>query len=391
MKTESLLQRGRAGMAKSLFTLAAAGLMGAPIASAHKIAPPKESKVQVAILLDTSSSMSGLIEQTKTQLWKIVNTFVEAEQHGKVPFVEVALYEYGNSKLHAGENWVHLIQPLTRDLDAVSEDLFALRTQGGEEYCGAVIKRATEELEWDSNPDVYKAIFIAGNEPFNQGPIDPAISSRKASAMGIFVNTIHCGGEQAGVSGGWKSGASISDGKFLNINQNKAVVHIKAPQDKKILELNIHLNSTYIPMGVEGQVKAKRQVAQDNNALANASSGAAVNRAWTKSTSNYRNDSWDLVDASQDEKFDWASLKKDELPEEYRGLTTDERKVKVAQVRAKRVQIQKEIQGLNDQRLSHVKAEQAKLTKGGAQTLDDVVVATVKDQAAKRGYKFAKK
>jgi hypothetical protein len=335
--------------------------------------------------------MSGLIEQTKTQLWKIVNTFVEAEQHGKVPFVEVALYEYGNSKLHAGENWVHLIRPLTRDLDAVSEDLFALKTQGGEEYCGAVIKRATEELEWDSNPDVYKAIFIAGNEPFNQGPIDPTTSTRKASSMGIFVNTVHCGGSQAGISGGWKAGAAIADGKFLNINQDKAVVHIEAPQDKKIIELNIHLNSTYVPMGSKGKAMAERQVAQDSNALANASSGAAVNRVWTKSTSNYSNESWDLVDASKDENFDWASLKKEELPAEYRSLTTPERKAKVAQARAARVKIQVQIQDLNKKRLSHVQAEQAKLAKDGGKTLDDVVVATVKDQASKRGYKFKKK
>ena len=33
--------------------------------------------------------------------------------------------------------------PLTRDLDLVSKELFSLRTNGGSEFCGAVIQRAT--------------------------------------------------------------------------------------------------------------------------------------------------------------------------------------------------------------------------------------------------------
>ena len=97
------------------------------------VAKPSENqaKVQLAILLDTSGSMSGLIEQTKTQLWSIVNTFIDAKQGGQVPFVEVALYEYGNDGLNSENHWIRQIQPLTRDLDKISEELFSLRTNGG--------------------------------------------------------------------------------------------------------------------------------------------------------------------------------------------------------------------------------------------------------------------
>ena len=154
-----------------------------------------QAKVQLAILLDTSGSMSGLIEQAKTQLWSIVNTFIQAKQNGKVPFVEVALYEYGNDGLNAENHWIRQIQPLTRDLDKISEELFALRTNGGSEFCGAVIKRAVGDLKWDTSPNTYKAIFVAGNEPFNQGPVDPASACREAIANGVIVNSIHCGAE----------------------------------------------------------------------------------------------------------------------------------------------------------------------------------------------------
>ena len=131
----------------------------------------KKPLVQIAILLDTSGSMEGLIEQAKSQLWKISNEFIKARQEGLAPTVQVALYEYGKSSLAQESGWIRQILPLTTDLDKVSEELFALRTNGGEEYCGWVIKRAVEDLEWSPASDAYKVIFIAGNEPFTQGPV----------------------------------------------------------------------------------------------------------------------------------------------------------------------------------------------------------------------------
>ena len=218
----------------------AMGILGLPLMADEKTDQPDEgqAKVQLAILLDTSNSMDGLIEQAKTQLWRIVNTFIDARQNGKVPFVEVALYEYGNSGLVPKEYWIRQIQPLTRDLDKISEELFGLRTNGG----AGVLRRGDHagdrRLEWDPSPDVYKAIFIAGNEPFTQGPVDAPQACRDAIAKGVIVNTIHCGDEATGISSGWKDGAVLADGSFLIIDSDKAVVHIEAPQDAEIVRLN---------------------------------------------------------------------------------------------------------------------------------------------------------
>src|SRR6185369_4975439 len=151
--------------------------------------------VQIAVLLDTSGSMEGLIEQAKGQLWKIVNEFLKAKQDGQTPEVQVALYEYGKSSLSPKSGWIRQIQPLTTDLDKISEELFALKTNGVDEYCGWVIKRAVDDLDWSPSADVYKVIFIAGNEPFTQGPVNYAESCKAAITKGIIVNTIHCGGE----------------------------------------------------------------------------------------------------------------------------------------------------------------------------------------------------
>ena len=218
-------------------------------------APAKETKkplVQIAILLDTSGSMEGLIEQAKSQLWKICNEFLKARQDGVAPEVQVALYEYGKSSLKAETGWIRQIQPLTQDLDKISEELFALRTNGGEEYCGWVIQNAVNELEWNPAADVYKAIFIAGNEPFTQGPVNYAESCKAAITRGIIVNTIHCGPEAEGINTKWKDGADLADGKYLVIDQNRAVVSIETPQDQEIARLGRELNQTYLRLRSRG-------------------------------------------------------------------------------------------------------------------------------------------
>src|SRR5437870_686414 len=49
--------------------------------SAFAKEPAEKPLVQIAILLDTSGSMDGLIEQAKSQLWKICNEFIKARQN----------------------------------------------------------------------------------------------------------------------------------------------------------------------------------------------------------------------------------------------------------------------------------------------------------------------
>ena len=182
-------------------------------ASAAERMPMIEEKplVQMAILLDTSGSMSGLIDQARAELWAIVNEFIFAKRNGKAPELQVALYEYGKSSLPGTEGYIRMIGPFTTDLDKVSEELFALSTNGGSEYCGWVIKEATQALEWSSSPDDLKVIFIAGNEPFTQGPVDYRQACKATVSKGIVVNTIHCGPERTGIDDKWKDGALLAE------------------------------------------------------------------------------------------------------------------------------------------------------------------------------------
>src|SRR5690606_135196 len=176
---------------------------GAEGRAAHPEEHPARPLVQIALLLDTSNSMDGLINQAKTELWSVVNELAAARAHGEGPALQVALYQYGNQGLSQSEGWVQQALPFTDDLDAVSEKLFGLTTNGGDEYCGWVIRDATEQLEWSADPGALKMIVIAGNEGFDQGSVDFRSSVPQAIAKGVIVNTIFCGPDEQGRQTGW--------------------------------------------------------------------------------------------------------------------------------------------------------------------------------------------
>jgi hypothetical protein len=350
-------------------------------------APAQRPAVQIAILLDTSNSMDGLIAQAKTQLWNVVNEFVRAKKDGRPPAVQVALFEYGKASLPSSEGFVRLVLPLTDDLDRVSEELFKLTTNGGEEYCGWVIKDAVNRLEWSRSGEVYKGIFIAGNEPFTQGPVDFRTPCRAAIARGIVVNTIFCGPNTEGVQTGWKDGAVLADGRYMSIDQNQKLVEIPAPQDKEIARLGVDLNKTYIPygkMGVEGQA---RQVAQDANA---ASSSAAVlaTRSYSKANAVYNNSAWDLVDAIKNGVTKLEDVKDEDLPDDFRKLDKAARKAKLDEAARQREAMQKQINTLNGERERYLTAERKKLAGAKEDTLDQAIVKAIREQAARYHFAF---
>jgi len=342
--------------------------------------------VQMAILLDTSGSMSGLIDQARTELWAIVNEFIFAKRNGKEPELQVALYEYGKSSLPRKEGYIRMIVPFTTDLDKVSEELFALKTNGGDEYCGWVIKEATQSLTWSNSPDDLKVVFIAGNEPFTQGPVDYRQACKAAVAKGVVVNTIHCGSTKAGLDGKWKDGAVLADGQYLNIDQSCKTIHVAAPQDKQIAELGVKLNDTYIAYGQWGNVAMGRQRIQDRNAAA-ASKEAELQRAVTKSSLYYKNEFWDLVDAVSSNKVKLEEVKEEDLPEKMQKMSKEERKTYIEAQAKQRVKIQQRIQELNKQRKKYV-AEEMKKRQLQGYTLGSAVIKAVRDQAKEKNFTF---
>ena len=341
-----------------------------------------EHYIRVALLLDTSNSMDGLIDQAKAQLWEIVNELSYATCKSQRPNLQIALYEYGNDNLNSANGFIRKILAFTADLDDVSKELFSLTTNGGSEYCGTVIQSSLENLDWGNNADDLKLIFIAGNEPFTQGKINYRDASINAKEKGVVVNTIFCGEYSQGVSSNWKEGAQLTYGDYMSINHNQQTVHVASPYDDLILQLNIKLNKTYVNYGQKGKRKIAMQQEQDKNAIGY-SKANAVSRTVSKGSHLYKNSTWDLVDAEEEsEDFSFDNINKEELPEHLKNKTNKELKTYVDVKRKERERIQKEIIELNKKRRDFVFNSEKENTNG----LKSAMIQSLKKQAKKKNY-----
>ena len=349
--------------------------------------------VDVAILLDTSNSMDGLIAQAKSQLWNIVGQFADAKKAGKTPVLRVSVFEYGNTNLPAAEGYIRQVVGLTDDLDKVSEALFALQTNGGDEYCGMVIAEAIKRLDWSGEPNSYKAIFVAGNEPFTQGSVNYKDSCKAAIERGIVVNTIHCGEYNVGVSTGWQHGAELAEGTYMNINQDRKVVHIECPQDEIIIKLNAELNKTYLWYGSKNNRDSykQNQLAQDANALrVSGRGGFGGGRIQTKISSVYRNTGRDLIDSLQQDAALLSKVATEELPEAMQNMSPVQRKAFVQTMAQKRAKIKSEIGRLSREREAFLADKRGELAAANSDTLGHVISDAVRNQLETAGFDLSK-
>jgi len=353
---------------------------------ADQVNPPKGQTIMLALLLDTSNSMDGLIDQAKSQLWKIVNELSAAKcGDGTQPNIKIALYEYGNDGLSASEGYIRQVSPLSEDLDVISEKLFSLRTNGGNEFCGQVIKTSLNQLAWSASNADLKMIFIAGNEPFTQGGVSYQIACSSAKEKGVVVNTIFCGDFNEGIRTNWKSGADLTGGTFMSIEQNSKTVYVATPYDDKIDALNDRLNTTYIYYGTTGSYKKEQQNEQDNNASRYGQANK-VERTVSKSSHVYKNSSWDLVDAAKDDEKLISDTKSEDLPKEMASMTIEQRKVYVKQKSEERKKIQTEIQLLSKQRQEYISKNASQPSKD--KMLDASMMKAIKEKGNAKNLKW---
>jgi hypothetical protein len=329
--------------------------------------------------------MDGLIDQAKTRIWSIVNELTTLRYQGQIPSIEIALYDYGNSSLTLDVNYVRLQTGLTTDLDLISQKLFGLTTNGGDEFCGAVIQKSMQELNWSTNPLDLKMIYIAGNEPFNQGSIAYKEVCSTASTRNIYVNTIYCGNYDQGVREFWKDCATIAKGDYFNIDANKTIQHIDTPYDADINSYNDSLNLTYYGYGELGASSKMNQISQDENA-ANEAIAVKTERAIVKSKKAYSNASWDIIDAVDNDGKDITKIADAELPAEFKGKTAEEKTALLDEKRKDRSQYQDKINELAKKRQAFIDEELAKKPAGESDDFGSSVNASLLKKAQEIGY-----
>jgi hypothetical protein len=346
---------------------------------ASNVSGPQQ-KIQVAVLLDVSNSMDGLIDQARAQLWNMVSVLGRTECANGTPLIEISLYEYGRSTNSERNGYVKQVNAFTGDLDEVSKNLYSLSTDGGDEYCGQVIYTSLQELDWDSASNNYKVIFIAGNEDFLQGSLHFKKACAEAQKKGVIVNTIYCGSRQDAIRENWNLGAECGRGSFTVIDQDANEEEIPTPYDSELLTLNTSLNNTYIGYGATGADRKSKLEDVDQMNLSMKTSVAVKRVAVKGNKKTYKNAEWDLVDAYAADSAVITKLPAQSLHDTLKNKSRTEVTGIVKQKLAERDKIQEKITALSKARDAFVAAEKKKKAGANINTLESEIEKILKEQ-----------
>ncbi len=363
-------------MKKMLATVLTAGLTAA--AGAQEAKP--RAAVDVLFVLDTTGSMGGMLEAAKTKVWAIANEVAKAKP---TPTIRVGLVAYRDR----GDAYVTKVTDLTKDLDKMYAELLALRADGGgdgPEHVLAALSDAAEKVSWSKDPKTFKVLYLVGDAPahtdYGDTPTMDALL-QKLMAKGVVVNAVQCG-DAADTREQWARIARLGEGRLIALAQDAGGAAPSTPFDDRLAALSGRLDSTTVAFGARREA-VMDAVASVRGMMASAAPAAAAERASFKAKAGFAGET-DLLQAVEDKRADLAKLKDEELPKNMRGLDAAGRKAALDKVKAEREALQKEIAKVSGER-AHWLSKNAAPKKDA---FDAKVVASLKEQAAKKGITF---
>lgn len=338
-------------------------------------------RVEVVFVLDTTSSMTGLIEGAKRKIWSIADFIARGQP---APELRVGLVAFRDR----GDAYVTKVFDLSTDIDRVFLDLRELRAEGGgdsPEHVGKALHDAIDSMSWSKDQGVMKTIYLVGDAPPQeyQDGFSVGTAAKKALARGIVINAIRCGGDPS-TEQTFTSIAKASGGDFSSIAQDGAVAVVVTPYDAKLAALSDRLTATSMGYGSGGARRANE--AKMGNAYALPAPAKADRAALLATKGKAVDGDDDLVAAVGEGRARLEDLKDEELPAELQAVAPAARAEVVARKKAEREHVLKEIDELSRKRAEFVRAEEAK--KPAGPSFDGKVRDSLKRQARDHGLTF---
>ncbi|MDO4551144.1 MAG: vWA domain-containing protein [Planctomycetia bacterium] len=324
--------------------------------SAEKKQEAKEKPlVEVVFVLDSTGSMSGLIEGAKQKIWSIANKMILQEPQ---PEVKMGLLTYRDR----GDEYVTKMYDLSEDIDAIYGYLQEIKAEGGGDTPESV-NQALEEaskMSWTAKEkNVYRVIFLVGDAPPHMDyPDDIKYQEicKKTLENNIIINTIQCGNIHSCTSA-WKEIAKLAEGEFSQISQDGNMKMTASPYDAEIEKLTMELNATVIPYGsMRQQAEVQEKLRKTEKMSASVKADRAVFNAHSQAVAiQGRGDL--LADMSENSTL---LEKAEDLPEDLQKMSLEERKKYVEAQNTKRKEINAKIVELTKQRTQWLTTEEKK-------------------------------
>jgi Mg-chelatase subunit ChlD len=367
---------------------AALPAFGAPGAAAQPAVAPAAAvkpRIEVCFVLDTTGSMSGLIDGAKQKIWSIANEMVRAKPS---PDLRLGLVAYRDR----GDEYVTRCFDLTNDIDAVYGQLQSFQAAGGgdtPESVNQALNVAVHRMSWSGDRQVLKIIFLVGDAPphmdYPGEPTYPDIC-RLAVKRDLIINTVQCG-QLAETRPVWKQIASLSEGRYAAIAQSGNMAVLATPVDAELARLNRELGANLLAYGsaaVRGEVAARQKAAE------NAPASVAADRLEYNVRSGVSvQGEGELLDALQSGRLTLGTLEKDQLPPELRPLDPARLKAEIEKRQKVRADLQARIRQLSQQREVYLAKEHQRLAaEGKGDSFDETVAQAIRAQGAQKAIRF---
>jgi len=354
----------------------------------HHITASQNPKVDVVFVLDTTGSMSGLIQTAKEKIWSIATTMASAQP---TPEIRIGLVAYRDR----GDQYVTKVVDLSDDLDSVYATLMDFEAGGGGDSPESVNKAlydAVHQMSWSEGEHAYQAVFLVGDAPphmdYNEVRY-PAIVAA-ANEKGIVINTIQCGDIPTTVPA-WTQIASLGQGSFFQVEQAGGAVAFTSPFDAKIAELSAKLDDTRLYYGSEEEKERMlNKVAATDKLEVTASVESRARRgvfnAAVGGRANLLGEN-ELVDAVASGAVELDDLETADLPAALKPMAPAEQSAYVARLADERADLKRQIQALSVDRDGYI-AKKVDEAGGMKDSLDQKLYEAVKEQAGKAGLEY---
>ena len=340
--------------------------------------------VEVAFVLDTTGSMGGLLEGAKRKIWSIATSVVDTNPDADI---RIGLVAYRD----IGDEYVTKTFDLTTDIQDIYANLLELKARGGGDWPESVneaLDITVNKLHWTPGSDVRRIVFLVGDAPPHMDyaqdtkyPKTLAVAAQKD----IIVNAVQAGGARD-TERVWQDVAQLGNGRYIPIPQDGGeVVVIESPYDDDIIILQREINRTVIPYGtpkLQKRTEEKRsQLSQVAAAApAQASEMASYLNKRAKVSSEAITGDGDLVSAVASGRASLDGIKDEDLPEDMRKLSSEQRKQELDKQMQQRKALNEKLAALVQKRDSFIAEKKRNTTSTAKLSFDSVVENTLKSQ-----------
>jgi Mg-chelatase subunit ChlD len=354
-----------------------------------QVIPAQSHRIEVVFVLDTTSSMSGLIQAAREKIWSIATTMASAQENPDIKMGLVAFRDRGDA-------YITRVFDLSDDLDSMYASLMDFRAQGGgdgPESVNQALYDAIHKVSWSNDSNVYRVVFLVGDAPPHMdygNDVKYPVTLAAAAKKGIVVNAIQSGQHQF-TRPAWQEIASLGHGEYFQVEASGNAVAVSTPFDEKLSRLAAELEDTRLYYGDAETKKAQKTKLDANARLRKELSTEALARrdtfnATASGKANLLGES-ELVDAISSGRVELDEIVEENLPASLQAMAPAEQIVVITEQAQRRDQLQQEIKKLSASRSDFIKEKIA--AEGGADdSLDEKIYRAVKDQAASIGLTY---